>query len=119
MKSKTLVPILISLISGGALWTATAVYGGKIEPWDCPAYWSVAYPVAVVWSGVLGGLFPRGAWRWALLVMFSQAPVMAMRGAGYGLFVLGTVLIGVLAVPAVLMAFGGSWVRGKVGAGEG
>jgi hypothetical protein len=94
----------IAAVAGVALWLATSALGGRSEPWDAPIYWSVAYPVALMLSAGLGYLFPQRPWRWALTVMFMQAAVMVVGGAGLGLLPLGLVVLGVLSLPAVLFA---------------
>lgn len=94
----------IAIIAGVVLWTLTAATGGRSEPWDAPGYWSVGYPLAVVLSGGLGYLFPRGAWRWAAALMFMQAPVMIFSGAGLSLFPMGLIALAVLSLPAVALA---------------
>jgi hypothetical protein len=104
VKDTSKVSYGIAIIAGAVLWTLTAATGGRSEPWDTPGYWSVAYPLAVVLSGVLGYLFPRGAWRWAAALRFMQAPVMIISGAGFGLFPMGLIALGVLSLPAVALA---------------
>jgi hypothetical protein len=94
----------IALGAGAALWTITAVATGRIEPWDAGAYWTVSYPIALALSAVLGYFHPRRPWRWAVALVFTQVPVMLVRGAGLGLLPLGMILLAVLCVPALLLA---------------
>lgn len=75
--------------------------GGRVEPWDAPSYWSVAYPLAIALSGALGWAFPERAWRWALTLFLMQGVVMAARGAGLSMAPLGAVLLTILALPAI------------------
>ena len=91
--------------AGMALWLATSAIGGRSEPWDAPIYWSIAYPVALVLAAGLGYFFPQRPWRWALTLMFMQAAVMVLGGAGLALLPLGLVVLGVLSLPAVLFAW--------------
>jgi hypothetical protein len=97
--------------AGAVLWITTAIIGGRTEPWDSPGYWSVAYPLAIVLSGVLGYLFTRAPWRWAVTLMFMQAPVMVFGGAGFGLLPLGLIVLAVLSLPAVALASFAAKVR--------
>lgn len=101
----------IAAVAGMALWLATSAIGARSEPWDAPIYWTIAYPVAVVLAAVLGYLFPQRPWRWALTLMFMQAAVMLLGGAGFGLLPLGLVLLAVLSLPAVLFAWLGARFR--------
>ena len=95
----------IAAAAGMALWLATSALGGRSEPWDAPIYWSIAYPVALVLAAGLGYFFPQRPWRWALTLMFMQAAIMVLGGAGLGLLPLGLVVLGVLSLPAVLFAW--------------
>ncbi len=95
-----------AIAAGAILWTATAVLGGKREPWDVPSYWTIAYPIAIGLSGLLGYRFPLNPWRWAVLVVFMQLVVMIARGSGFGLLPLGMILLGILSLPAIAVA---SW----------
>ncbi len=94
----------VALAAGLLVWTATAMLGHRIEPWDDPVYWKVGYPLAVILSGVLGYVWPDRAWRWGLVVMFSHAIGMTARGAGMDLLPMGLILLGVLSLPAARLA---------------
>lgn len=83
--------------------------GGRREPWDSSAYWTVSYPVAIALAGVLGYVFPEKPWRWALVLMFTQIAVMIVGGSGFGLLPLGVILLAVLSLPGVALA---RWAAG-------
>ena len=85
--------------------------GRRIEPWDTPGYWTIAYPVAIALSGLLGYLFPDRPWRWAALLTFMQFVVMFLGGSGLGLLPLGLILMAILALPAAALASLCAWVR--------
>ena len=101
----------IAIVAGTILWFATSAMSGRREPWDSSLYWTVAYPIAIVLSGVLGYAFPQKPWRWAAVVIFSQLIVMIVGGSGFGLLPLGVVLLTVLSLPAVGLASVGAWLR--------
>lgn len=95
----------VAALAGGALlWIVTATLAGRAEAWDAPAYWMVAYPLAIVLAAVLGYLAPRRAWRWALAVFLVQALVLAATASSFGLLPLGMILFAVIALPAVVAA---------------
>jgi drug/metabolite transporter (DMT)-like permease len=94
----------IAFVAGTVLWAATSVLSKKVEPWDSSAYWTFAYPLAIVLSGVLGYVVPHRPWRWALVVMFTQFIVMLIGGSGLGLLPLGLVVLAILSLPAVVAA---------------
>lgn len=98
------LPYALAMIGGTVLWTLTAAIGGRAEPWDTSSYWTIAYPLSIALSAVLGYAFPHRAWRWALVLTFMQVVVMVLGGAGLGLLPLGLVLLFVLSFPAVAAA---------------
>lgn len=100
-----------ALVSSIVLWAATSALSGRREPWDWAGYWTVSYPIALLLAGVLGSLFPQRPWRWALVVIFSQAIVMLIGGSGLGLLPLGLIFLGVLSLPAVVAAKLGARLR--------
>ncbi len=93
-----------ALVLGLALWFAFAAIAGRREPWDGPGYWSIAWPLGIALSGLLGWLFPQRPWRWALVLFWSQMLQMALAGSGLGLWPLGLALLTALAVPGMLAA---------------
>jgi hypothetical protein len=93
-----------SIVLGLALWITAAGLGKRAEPWDAPGYWTVAYPIAIGLSGLLGYLFPERAWRWAALLMLLQLVVMFLAGSDFGLLPLGLILMAVLTLPAAALA---------------
>jgi hypothetical protein len=115
-KSTTLA-YAIAFVAGTILWFATSAVSGRREPWDASLYWTVAYPIAIALSGILGYVFPQQPWRWAAVVIFSQVIAMIVGGSGFGLLPLGMVLLTVLALPAVGLASLGAWLRRRGGDG--
>lgn len=102
----------VALGGGAALWIVTAVASGRSEAWDSPFYWSLTYPLCIALAGLLGYLAPTRSWRWALAVMLVQPVVMILTsGSGLGLLPLGLILFGVLALPPMLGARVGAWLR--------
>jgi hypothetical protein len=106
---------LVAATGGLALWSATALVGGRAEPWDTGLYWSLSYPVALGAAVVLGYVFPIRPWRWAIVLIYSQAVVMLGLGSGLGLLPLGLVLLAFLCLPAVALAGAGKLARRWVG----
>jgi peptidoglycan/LPS O-acetylase OafA/YrhL len=104
----------IAIIGGISLWLLTSLISGQAEAWDAPMYWSVTYPVAILLAGVLGYRAPRRAWRWGLVVMLVQAPVLLLTSGGsMNLLPLGLALFAVLALPAIAVAMGAAALRGR------
>jgi hypothetical protein len=106
---------LIAAGGGALLWLATMAISGRNEAWDSPLYWSVAYPACIALAGFLAYLEPVRPWRWAFAVMLVQPVVMAFTsGSSFGLLPLGLVLFGILALPPLLAARLGGWLRRRM-----
>ena len=102
---------LVSFAGGTLLWSAATISLGGREPWDTGEYWTIYLPVACALSGLLGYAFPERTWRWPLILMLAQFPVMAVtRGIG-SLWIPGIVMLLVLALPGMLFAALGSLLR--------
>jgi len=101
----------IAAIAGMALWSATAILGGRAEPWDSGFYWTVSYPLALLASALLGYLYPRRPWRWALVLINSQLLIMIAAGSDFSLLPLGLILLAVLSLPALALAGFGAQAR--------
>lgn len=94
----------IAIAAGMVLWITTSALGGRAEPWDTSIYWTISYPAAVALAGLLGYAFPQRPWRWAVVVIYTQAAVMAGAGSGFGLLPLALILLAVLSLPAIALA---------------
>jgi len=102
---------LLSFAGGALLWSVATQRSGGREPWDTGEYWAIHLPIACALCGLLGFAFPERPWRWALAVMLAQMPVMwAAHGFG-SLWIAGTVMLLVLALPGILIAALGSMIR--------
>lgn len=102
---RELAPYLVAVVVGAALWFATSMLTGRREPWDAPAYWAVAYPLAILASAVIGYFYPARSWRWPLALFAAQFFAMCVLNRELGnLWPLGLVLFAALALPAVLAA---------------
>lgn len=101
----------LAAMLGLALWCATSWVGTRPEPWDNPVFWSASYPISLLGSLVLGILFPDRPWRWAVVLVFAQLPVLLLAGSGFTLLPLGIVALGVLAVPPAALATIGARAR--------
>jgi peptidoglycan/LPS O-acetylase OafA/YrhL len=111
---RSIVPLTIAAVAGMVLWISASFISGKKEAWDAGVYWTVAYPVAIVLSGLLGLFYPKGAWRWPLALFVFQFVGMVVRSGELGnLWPLGLLLFVVLSVPGILAAMGATWLRAR------
>ncbi|VXB15399.1 conserved membrane hypothetical protein [Luteimonas sp. 9C] len=101
----------IAAVIGIAYWAVASRMTGGGEPWDAPAYWTLAYPGALLVSAVLGFAMPARAWLWGPIVVFAQVPVViAVAGAG-PLLLAGVLYAAVLSIPAALVSGIAGWSR--------
>ncbi len=104
----------IAFTAGFALWYSISLASGKREPWDDPQYWAQTYPAAVLVCAALGGLFPRHAWLWPLVLFVGKFVAMCVRNGELGsLWPLGLTLFGVLALPGIAFSLGVAWLRNR------
>jgi hypothetical protein len=102
---------VVSALSGILVWTLVSTGTGRREAWDSGAYYQIGLPALCVVSAVLGYLEPERPWRWGAVPLVAQAVVMlATQGVG-NLWPLGLIVNGVLAVPPILTARLGAFVR--------
>jgi hypothetical protein len=102
--------------AGALLWLGTMGVSGRSEAWDSPLYWSVTYPLCLVLAGACGYFEPVRPWRFALTLMLVQPVVMILTsGGGLSLLPLGIIMFGILALPAILIARIGAWLRLRFG----
>ncbi len=112
--SASVLPVAIAAVAGVVIWIAASVMSGKREAWDADIYWTVAYPVALALCGLLGIVWPRKPWRWALALFLFQFVGMAIRnGELGGLWPLGLILLAVLSLPGMLVAQLGARFRSR------
>jgi hypothetical protein len=105
-------PYCVALAGGASLWLGTMAASGRREAWDSPLYWSAAYPLCIALAALLAYAAAERPWRWALAVMLVQPVVMVLTSGGdFGLLPLGLILFAILALPPVLAARLGAWLR--------
>lgn len=104
---------ITSVAAGSLLWLVTASASGRNEAWDSEWYWTAAYPLAIVLAGILGYLAPVKPWRWGLIIMLTQAAVLAITASSFGLLPLGLILFAILAMPPIGVASITAWLRNR------
>jgi hypothetical protein len=102
----------VALAAGSLLWLGAMAASGRNEAWDSPLYWQVAYPLCLASAAALAYRAPLRPWRWALALMLVQPVVMTLTsGSSFALLPLGLILFVLLALPAILAARFGAWLR--------
>jgi len=100
--------------AGVVLWVGAALLGGHREAWDGSLYWVAAYPIGIGVGGVMGFLASDRPWRWGLTLMLAQAVTLAATTFSFGLLPLGLILFSVMAIPPMLAAAFGAWLRARL-----
>jgi hypothetical protein len=103
----------IAVACGVALWVSISRISGLPEAWDSGLYYVYGIPITMVVSFALGYSCSRNPWRWPLTIMVSQALVAIIQNPMANLLPLGLIAFGVLAVPGLLSAYLGAFLRNK------
>lgn len=111
---REILPAILAIVAGAANWQYTKEVAQTREPWDSPLFWQVSYPTLLLAAFLLGLAWRDRPWRWAVLLIGSQA-VWALASAIVqdgvpNLFPLGLLMFAILGVPCVLAAYAGRWV---------
>jgi apolipoprotein N-acyltransferase len=101
----------LAATSGILVWVIVSMMSGRREAWDSAAYFQVGIPALCLVSAVMGYISPDRTWRWGAIPLGAQIVWMsATQGLG-NLFPLGLIVGGILAVPPILTARLGAFLR--------
>jgi len=99
------VPTVIALALGAALWILGGVASGRKEPWDTGVYWSAIYPLSMLGSAAFARWIPAHAWRWALWIFLGQFVGATLKaGEVSNLWPIAVVMFVALSVPGMVLA---------------
>ena len=101
---RLVVKILAVLIVGAVYWQIFCRVTGAREPWDAPTYWTVAYPVSVIFSGIIGRFLGAHGWFGGALLTLVQLPVMWLNNGSGPLWIVGLIFLIVLAIPCAAVS---------------
>ena len=111
--------LLIAAAAGGALiWFLTSTASGKKEAWDSELYFSIGMPAVCLLAALLGFLEPKRTWRWGAAPLAGQFLAMLLMVGPGNLLPLGLFVFGVLAIPPILLARLGAYLRNRVAHGK-
>jgi hypothetical protein len=97
-------------IDGLARGDMTRAFGR--EAMDAAPYWYFGLPVCYLVAGLLGYLCPVRTWRWSLDMLATHSiSTLLFAGSGLDLWPLALVVALVLALPGMLTAWLGGFVR--------
>jgi peptidoglycan/LPS O-acetylase OafA/YrhL len=105
---------VISVVVGATAWLGLMVVTGEHEAWDDRRYFTLALPLVAIAAGIMGFIVPHRPWRWGVTMMATQALVALVMSRSANLLPFGLVIFAVLAVPCVVLAYLGSFIRRKM-----
>lgn len=100
MNSRPIAALALLIVSL-AYWQCVCALGGASEPWDAAAYWRLWYPASLLLAALAGW---RMGWTAGAIVVLAQAPVLWLNTGIGALWLVGTVMLVVLALPAIAVA---------------
>lgn len=107
--------LLLAAAAGGALiWVLISTASGKREAWDSDLYFSVGMPAVSLLAALLGFLEPKQTWRWGAAPLAGQFLAMLLMVGPGNLLPLGIIVFGVLAIPPIIVARLGAYLRSRV-----
>ena len=101
-------------VVGPLVWIATSLLTQRQEAWDSLLYWGFAYPVLAMAVALITLKVPRRPWRWALVIMLAQAPVLFVSNPSGNLLPLGILAFVLLSLPLMVVAAISSRIAGKL-----
>jgi hypothetical protein len=97
--------------TGLAFWQCATSVLGTQEAWDAPGY-PIFYLGSIGLCAAFGYLLSPRPWRWALIIIFAQLPIMVLHTGQVGpVVVVGIGFLALQALPAILAATAASRFR--------
>ena len=102
---------MIILILSLLYWQLVSLWGDVDEPWDATAYWTIAYPLSILFAGSAGWISRRHGWAVGMMISLSQWPVMATQEGGETHWAIGLIFLLPLSMPHGAAAFIGGRLK--------
>lgn len=91
-------------------WALASFWLRAAEPWDSP-HFLPTYLGAIGLSALCGWFFRRAAWRWGVVILFGQLPVVIFNTGIGPLLPVGIGWTALAAIPAAIAAMGAAKTR--------
>lgn len=105
--TRTIIILIASLI----YWAIFAWWGDVSEPWDAHAYWTVAYPISVIFAGAVGWHMRAHAWAIGVMTSLTQLPIMAAHNGATTNWAMALAFLIPLSIPHGAVAYVASYFR--------
>lgn len=106
--------IAVLIILGGLYWQFVCQLTNVQEPWNAPAYWSVAYPISLVLSAATGRFLKNRGWSAGAVLTLAQLPVIWLNnGTSDPFWAVGVLILFVLAIPAATISAVAGWFASR------
>jgi hypothetical protein len=83
------------------------------EPWDSPRYLST-YLLALAGCAATAVVRPERAWRWGIIVIFAQLPVLLAHSGAGPLLAAGVLFLVGQSLPAVALSLAVGALRKRI-----
>jgi hypothetical protein len=107
------IKILVLLVCSMLYWQSVCRVTGATEPWDADAYWRAWYPASFGLSALAGLFFKRRGWMAGAILTFAQLPVMWLNSGTGFLWVVGLMMLSILAIPVVAISALTGWLAAR------
>lgn len=97
-----------------AFWSAASFVLNAPEPWDSEHY-GTAFLLALGLIALASFALPDEPWRWAIIFVAAQLPVMVVRSEAGPLWAVGLMFLLAECIPAVVIALLAGWLRRRLG----
>jgi len=89
---------------GGTYWQIVCLVWQVAEPWDAPLYWTVAYPLAVGVSGIVGWFLRSRGWIAGAVINLAQMPIILLNNGLGPLWAVGLLILILMTIPAASLS---------------
>lgn len=84
-------------------WQAVAAGSGVAESWDAPRFWSLWYPLGLLFAAGSGAFVRQRTWLAGVVFMLPQTPLFIWPGLFGPFWAVGLLTLFLLSIPAAIV----------------
>lgn len=112
--NENLIGVPLAILFGTAIWVIFWLSAGKTDPQSTLPYWKIGYPLLIVASCVLGGVFHEHPWKWGTVIILSQVILgIFVLSGDLNILPIGLAVHVVIAIPLILGSYLWRWIYRK------